>query len=259
MSIVLARDAVLVVTGVILVLAAWEATWQGPLVGNSIGGDFHFYQAAARHWLATGSFYLPEQLAGPYSIRLMVDVLYPPVALYLFVPFLWLPGFLWWAIPLGVLAYALWRWRPALWAWPLLSFAIFWPRTQGALLQGNTDLWVAAGVAAGLLWGGPTVLVVLKPTFAPLALVGLGRRWVAGWLVLAAMSLPMLPLWGDYVITIQNSGIPWTYSLYNIVLPLAPLVAWVARDGSAHSLASTWARLSSHAPALRGRSALEAR
>ena len=51
---------------------------------------------------------------------------------------------------------------------------------------------VAAGVAAGLLWGGPAVLIVLKPTFAPLALVGFGRRWLAapGWQFAFAGSYP---------------------------------------------------------------------
>ena len=55
-----------------------------------------------RNWVDTGEFYLPHQLAGPYQVQTLVDVLYPPIALYLFVPFLVLPAVLWWAIPMSV-------------------------------------------------------------------------------------------------------------------------------------------------------------
>ena len=224
-----------VATGVLLVMATWELP---PLVqamagriGWASGSDFAVYRSIAQRWLDTGTYYLPEQLAGPYQIVLNRDVLYPPTALYLFVPFIWLPAVLWWAAPLGILGYAFWRWRPVAWTWPLLAFGLFWPRTQGALLLGNTDLWIAAAVAGGFLWGWPAMLVALKPTFLPLALAGAPRRpWWAGWALLALVSLPMLPLWADYLVTLRNSGIPWTYSLASVVLPILPLVAWAGRQ-----------------------------
>jgi len=221
-----------VAAGVLLVIAAWE--WLQPQAPGSpvVGQDFAFYRDVAQRWLATGAYYLPDQLTGPHQLALMRDVLYPPTALYLFVPFLWLPAFLWWAIPLGLLAYAFWRWRPAAWTWPLLAFGLFWPRTQGMLLFGNTDMWAAAAVAGGFMWGWPAALVTVKPIFLPFALAGAPRRaWWVGWAVCALASLLFLPLWFDYLVTLRNAGIPWTYSLANVVLPLMPVVAWAGRRG----------------------------
>ena len=223
-----------VAAGVLLSVAGWELPLQlqelAGRVGWAPGSDFAFYRGVAQRWLETGSFYLPAQLAGPYGMVLNRDVLYPPTALYLFTPFLWLPPAVWWGVPIFVLCYALWRWRPAAWAWPILAFGLVWPRTQGALLLGNTDLWIAAAVAGGLLWGWPAILAALKPTFLALALVGATRRsWWIGWTVFAAINVPLLGLWSDYLVTLGNSGIPWTYSLLNVVLPLLPLAAWLAR------------------------------
>jgi hypothetical protein len=220
-----------VLFGVLLVLAAWE--WLQPQAPGSPapGQDFAFYRDVAQRWLTTGAYYLPDQLAGPHQLTLMRDVLYPPTALYLFVPFVWLPAFLWWAIPLGVLGYAFWRWQPAAWTWPLLAFGLLWPRTQGAFLFGNTDMWIAAAIAAGFLWGWPAALVALKPIFLPFALAGAPRwAWWLGWAVCALVSLPMLPLWFDYLVTLRNAGIPWLYSLANVVLPAMPVVAWAGRQ-----------------------------
>ena len=223
-----------VAAGVFLVAAAWEVPLtvrDANRLGELAGQDFAFYRDVAQRWLETGGFYLPGQLAGTYQIALMQDVLYPPNALYLFVPFVWLPAVLWWAIPLGILGYAFWRWRPAPWTWPLLAFGAFWPRTQGSLMFGNTDMWMAAAVAGGFLWGWPAALVMLKPTYLLLALAGAPRRlWWAGWGLLAVVSLPLLPLWADYLVTLRNSGIPWSYSLANTVLPLMPVVAWTGRN-----------------------------
>src|SRR5690348_5487772 len=70
----------------------------------ALGGDMNLYLDAARHWLGGGSFYLDRQLAGPYEIT-GGDVLYPPVALALFVPFTVLPAVLWFAIPLAIVGW----------------------------------------------------------------------------------------------------------------------------------------------------------
>ena len=64
------------------------------------GVDFLLYRDAAARWLAGGPYFEPYQLAGPYPIT-AGDVLYPPVALWLFVPFTVLPAVLWWAIPIA--------------------------------------------------------------------------------------------------------------------------------------------------------------
>ncbi len=51
-----------------------------------VGVDFQLYREVTMRWLGGGPFYQPYQLAGPYPIS-AGDVLYPPVALWLFVPF----------------------------------------------------------------------------------------------------------------------------------------------------------------------------
>src|SRR5450759_88660 len=50
-----------------------------------VGVDYRLYMDAARRWLDGGGFYLPFQVAGPYPV-LLGDVMYPPNALFLFVP-----------------------------------------------------------------------------------------------------------------------------------------------------------------------------
>src|SRR5262249_12098765 len=69
--------------------------------------DADLYREAAVRWSGGGPFYAARQLAGPYEIT-PGDILYPPVGLWLFVPFTFLPDalamVLWWAIPLGVTA-----------------------------------------------------------------------------------------------------------------------------------------------------------
>ena len=85
------------------------------------GNDLDFYVGVAKRWQETGSLYRVEQLAGPYEAMTGVSMLYPPIALYLFAPFLVLPGFLYWAIPLGLIAWHIALARPAWWAWPVMA------------------------------------------------------------------------------------------------------------------------------------------
>ena len=172
------RRVILVVTGVLLVLAAYEfvGLWAYIDQQHAIGLDFAFYRSVGEHWLTTGQLYLPHQLSGPYVVRTEVDVLYPPLALFLFVPFHWLPYPLWWAIPVCVVGFEVWRFRPAPWAWPLLAFLVFFPKTISETIYGNSDIWVTAMVAGGLLWAWPSVFVLMKPSLLPLALIGVRHR-----------------------------------------------------------------------------------
>ncbi len=62
--------------------------------------DYRLYMDATERWLRGGPFYEPYQLAGPYTIS-AGDILYPPVALWLFVPLSFLPACMWWLVPLG--------------------------------------------------------------------------------------------------------------------------------------------------------------
>ena len=75
---------------------------QAILAAGDLWIDYGFYHDVGARWLADGTYYLPHQLAGPYQLSLMIDILYPPSALLLFVPFSIAPAILWWAIPIGV-------------------------------------------------------------------------------------------------------------------------------------------------------------
>ena len=65
---------------------------------NAIGADPVFFRDIAQRWLDTGEFYTQRQLSGPYTTVTLQDNLYPPSALYLFVPFTVLPHVLWWIL-----------------------------------------------------------------------------------------------------------------------------------------------------------------
>jgi hypothetical protein len=197
---------------------------------GDIGVDFRFYRDAAARWLADGTFYLPHQLEGPYSVTTLVDVLYPPNALFLFVPFTVLPAVLWWIVPIAVLGCLLWTWRPPMWA-VIVMIALLMPvRAFGAFLWGNTDMWIAAAVAGGLQWGWPAALIAIKPSVFPFLLVGVRRRsfWVAG-ATLAVASLALWPLWPLYMTAIRNMELRPDYSLGSVTLLVVPIVAWFAR------------------------------
>jgi hypothetical protein len=229
------RILILSLTGVILVIAAYElvetasrAIRQGTL-GVDIG---YWYPHYAQRWLDTGVLYLPHQLAGPYHVSGQ-DFLFPPIALYVFTPFLVLPIAIWWIVPAVALVACFRRFRPAMWTFPILALIAAWPRTIGQIVVGGSDLWVAAAVALGLLFAWPFVLIVIKPSFLPLALLGARRRswWIAAAIVVL-VSLPFGTLWLDYVTAIRNSGLPLYYSLLQLPVVLAPIVMWIGRTRS---------------------------
>jgi len=187
--------------------------------------DFHQVEAGASNWLAGDGFYLSRQLNGPYTLG-PGDILYPPTLLYLLVPFLWLPEFLWWLIPLGFLGYVVWRLRPAPWAWVLIGLALAWPQDQALVFFGNPTMWVAAAVAGGVIWGWPSALVLLKPSLAPLALIGIRTRgWWITVAVLAVLTMPMLPLVVQYLQVLRDSSGTVGYSLAHLPFVLIPVVA----------------------------------
>mgnify|MGYP006173125319 CR=1 FL=1 len=63
----------------------------GAKLVQPFGVDFVLYRDVAARWLDGGPYFEPYQLVGPYEIR-AGDVLYPPVGLWLFVPFAVLPA-----------------------------------------------------------------------------------------------------------------------------------------------------------------------
>jgi hypothetical protein len=207
---------------------SWTDLW--PQVVAAWGADFDFFVTVANRWLASGEFYAAHQLAGPYEAAINVDTLYPPVALFLFLPFLWLPAALWWAIPLSVIVWSVVRWRPAMWVWPFLAVMVWWPRTQSIIVWGNTGMWIAAFLALALRYRWAGALILIKPSLALFALVGVRSR---GWWVVAtaaaALSLPMLP---DYIAAMLNNvgtfpGLD--YSVQDIPFIAIPIIAWMAR------------------------------
>jgi hypothetical protein len=213
------------------------------VVGSAgdIGVDFRFYRDVALRWLTDGTFYLPHQLSERYEVTTLVDVIYPPSALLLFLPFVVVPAPLWWLIPTGVLGYVIWSWRPALWSVPVMLVLLMWVQAFGAWLWGNTDMWMAASIAAGLRWGWPAAVVLLKPSIVPFALIGVRRP--SFWLVViagAAVSVILFwPLWLQYVQAMRNMVLRPDYSLGSVTLLMLPIVAWSARRRSTEAPASS--------------------
>lgn len=199
-------------------------------VTGLVGYDFGIYRDATIRWLGGGDFYLARQLAGPYAIA-NGDVLYPPTALYLFLPFVWLPAVVWYAVPLGVTGWLLARWRPSVWAWAGIVACLLIPHTFIEFLKGNPVMWVIAFEALALE-GFPTgPLVALKASLFPFALIGVRRReW---WLVAAAAvlaTLPLLPLVGEWLRAVSGANGGLLYSAGDVPLLLIPLIGWWGRQ-----------------------------
>ena len=216
---------------ILLVIAGWETVQLWRIVGDerAIGIDPVYYQDMGRRWLETGTFYTADQLAGPYETTTLVTNLYPPIAIYLFVPFVVLPLILWWIIPLAILATVIWYLRPAPWSWPLLALVVALPKTISATIYGNSDLWVAAFVAGGLVLGWPGILTVFKPSLLPLAIAGINRiSWWFMAAILVFVNLPLLPLWLQWPSVILNSTSNATYSVGNLPFLFLPVIAWLA-------------------------------
>lgn len=228
------RDAILVATGLVLLfIAVASVVVFTTLRPGALGVDLHSYLDAARSWLAGDGYYHARQLAGPYEIvgaesPYGADTLYPPTILWLLVPFTVLPEVLWWAIPAALFGAAMWRLRPSSGArlGILILFAIPW--SLSSLVQGNPVIWVASLTALGMAYGWGGAFVLLKPSLFPFALAGItGRRWWYVVAVLAVLTLPLMPLLLEYPSVILNSrGGGLLYSLRDVPLLLAPLVAW---------------------------------
>ena len=198
---------------------------------ESLGIDYRTLMTATNRWLDGGSFYGPWQLAGPYPLVGGPDILYPPIALALFVPFTILPWILWWAAPALIAASALWRIRPRLVVLPLLALLFLYPRTQEVILWGNPTMWVLAFALAGVAWGWPGALVLIKPTLLPFGLFGIRTRgwWVAAG-ALGLVALVTLGLWSDWFTAISNAyAASPLYSLIDVPTMCIALVAAVGR------------------------------
>lgn len=234
-------------TAVLLLLAAAvnATTWAGHDIGPWLGVDFALFREFGQRWLETGSMYLPSQLEGPYSVWWTYDKpttpsIYPPAAGPLFGALALLPlqlaALAWWGVPIGILASALARWRPAPWSWPIMAALLVHPQLPITYIVGSSTMWAVALVALGLVYKGPAVLILLKPTFAPFALIGMRDwRWwaVAGVIGIVTLAGP----WRDYLTVLTNgtdSG-GFLYSLTAFPLMLVPVVAWLGRSREARA------------------------
>ena len=197
-----------------------------------VGIDRAIYRDAALRWLGGGAWYLPDQLAGPYPI-LVGHVLYPPVALLWFIPAAFLPDLLWWAIPIGTVAWVVARHRPALWAWPVMAACLAYNWTPQIIVAGNPSMWIAAAIAAGTLGRPAFAFVLLKPSLFPLALLGVrSRGWWISVVAVTALSLLTLPMMLDYLRALLNARGPLAtilYSARDLPMLAIPLIAWAGR------------------------------
>lgn len=205
-----------------------------------LGIDYRTYTAAAERFMAGDSFYWPWQLAGPYRVPVdvvtdiaRVPVLYPPWSLALLIPGVLMPAVLWWTIPLTVLAWHVVRCNPRRSGWVLIAILASYYNTGWLILSGNPMMWSVMALIGGLRLGWPGALVLVKPTLAPFALVGIRTPgwWVAAG-ALGAVGLLAWPLWSNYLTAVLNASTGRTgilYSLSDVPLMLIPLVAWWTR------------------------------
>jgi hypothetical protein len=221
--------------GLLLVFAAIEAALVIPPAasrpGVTLGLDYVIYQERTASWLSGQGFYQPYQLAGPYEVEAMrpYAAMYPPVLLAITVPFaIGLPAVLWWAIPLGIIAFAIHRARPPLWAWVVLAAILVYPRTWAILVYGNPTLWVMAFIAAGAVWRWPLAFVPLKPTLAIALVLGVRHKsfwWATGLAIVVACFFGTS--WFDYATALANarSSAGLAYPFGDVPIALALLVA----------------------------------
>jgi hypothetical protein len=217
-------------TVLLLIIDALDAGANSATLRTQGGVDYQLYMGAATAWLHGGPFFQPYQLAGPYPIS-AGDILYPPVALILFVPFTFLPAVLWWLIPGVGVAWCLYCLRPARWAWPLMAACVAWPTTPLKILTGNPVVWAVGALSLGVVYAWPSVLVLIKPSLFPFALFGArSRRWWLAIAVFIVASVPFGSLWLDWVHSLLNSqGAGLAYSTLEIPMLAFPVVAWLGR------------------------------
>lgn len=208
------------------------------------GADLRGYVDASRAWLDGDGFYLPRQLQGPYQTELG-DVLYPPTALYVFLPFLVLPAQLWWIFAFGLLGFLVWSWRPAPWAIALILVCLAYPNNPITIFRGAPVIVASAVVGAALRWKWPGALILLKPSILPFALIGIRTRgwWVTA-AVLAILTLPLLPLIPDWLHAVFDSrgygGL--LYSARDLPLLLIPVFAYLGRTRTPEPSRLPWRR-----------------
>ena len=216
-------------------------TLQAAQLPGALGLDWHCNADAARSWMAGTGYFLDRQLHGPYLAQTATtqdlgEVLYPPVALLIFVPFTFLPDIAWWIVPGVLVVLALRLLRPAPWTWPILALLVGMSGRQ--IVTGNPGMWLVPAALWGLILGWPGVLVLLKPSAFPLALAGITKRaWWIGLGVLVLISVPFGRLWIQWVQVIVDQSISSPlYSVSQWPLLTIPLVVYIGSRSSARAV-----------------------
>lgn len=230
-----ARLVVFLVGGALLAYDAglWATAIRSGFWVPPFGADLDLYRDAAVRWFETGVWFQPYQLAGPYETwnAYPMPILYPPTTIPFFLAWAVLPSFLFWAVPIvGTFAIVA-RYRPSWQVWTVVAGCALFPTTASSTWTGNGTLWIAFVVALATIRPAFGPLVMLKPTLAPFALVGIRSRsyWVAA-IALAAFSVAWGPLLVDWFVAIVNGrgngGV--LYSVWQFPMVAIPVVAWVA-------------------------------
>lgn len=229
-----ARVACASLTGILLLLIVRDLVlvtrWRADQLELAVGGDYRVHMMVGERVLAGGAYYNTSQFE-PYPIR-GDDVLYPPVTLYLLGPVSMLPeplrSVVWWVPPLVIVAAVVAWHRPAWWAWPMLAACCWWWRTSSQIIHGNVVMWIVAALAIGTVYRWVAVLVLVKISVAPFALIGVvSRSW---WIAVAAMlvfSIPFLDWTAQYPTILGNLRGDPAYSLAEYPMLAIPLIAWL--------------------------------
>jgi hypothetical protein len=233
-SLKVAIVAVLVVIAAVEIRLVVGKALDAPGFGM-LARDFELYMDATRRWLGGGPFYLPAQLAGPYDMP-WGQILYPPQALVLFVPFTLLGSALFILIPTAITAGVIWSYRPRFWAWvAILTILVLHPDVPLPWIAGTPTIWFVMFVALATRWPWVSAFIWLKPSLFPFALAGLrDRRW---WIVTAALALSVVAMWPlmqDWMTAVmnargENSGLLYSLTPTALAGPLIPLIAWLGR------------------------------
>jgi hypothetical protein len=225
------RALSIVLTALLLLFAAWALwRWWVLALPDYRALDVGHYLDATRRWTQIGTPYLAYEVQGPYEQYSPLTFLHPPVSLLLFWPFIHVPLVIWWLIPaFGVIGAILW-WRPHWAIWPVLALATCTDGFRNAVVTGNTDMWMAMGVAGGLTLAWPAVVALIKPTFVPIALLALrSRQGILALMLVAVACLPFGALWFDWLAVVRNGPGGLAYSLPNYLWVAAPALAWLAQ------------------------------
>jgi hypothetical protein len=221
--------------GLTILLLAWAVVVfvfivQGVGARGEVGYDPRLFAEFGARFVATGEAYYPIQFGEPYLAEGTVNI-YPPLALYLFVPLAYVPHVLWWAIPSIVFGWHLWFCRPKFWAWPLMAFILGLFPTISGLVYGSSTMWSVAFICLGLRYPAAMALLAFKPIDAVPALLRVRSRsfWI-GLAIVAVAALPFGGLWVEWWTAIMNiEGVTPLRNITGVPMLILPLVAWFAR------------------------------